>query len=227
MKDQQDNKIGDGERRPLQEVSDKHWALVCRTVGRLFQEGDIGPNLDDSLLGLDWSLFRPRTFPEQEGDTTLITPPEFRVYAFSALDAYVTALLDADTFYHPGGTINCTCSLRQDATGGLDMELKTDPSQANAGSRRVMIELLNSFPSLLRARKIEAKEVSYLKAGHCMKFAYPGHMVVSLSPYLRDRPLELWPSVTLSLPVSDELVTRASMITEFLRDHEAGGHVVN
>jgi hypothetical protein len=60
-----------------------------------------------------------------------------------------------------------------------------------------------------------------------MKFAYPGHMVVSLSPYLRDRPLELWPSVTLSLPVSDELVTRASMITEFLRDHEAGGHVVN
>lgn len=60
-----------------------------------------------------------------------------------------------------------------------------------------------------------------------MKFAYPGQMVVSRSSYLCNRPLELWPSVTLVLPITDKLVERAKKITEFLQSDGAGGGVAH
>ena len=230
LRDQLDNArcaISDNERRPFPRLSEEEKERVCREVARFLQAGDSAPRLDDSLLGLDWSLFHPRRFPGQEEDTTLITPPEFRSYAFSALDAYVIALLDGDPSKSPGRTLDCTCSLRQDAASRLEMELKTNPCQTNIGWRWVMVNLLNSFPKLLRARGIKANEIAYLREGNYMKFAYPGQMVVSRSSYLCNRPLELWPSVTLVLPITDELVERAKKITEFLQSDGAGGGVAH
>jgi hypothetical protein len=219
--------IADEQSRRYKRLSEEEKDRVCNAVRSLMQEGLCPPNLDDSLLGLDWSLFHPRTFPEQEHDPNFKTPPEFRFYALSALDAYATALLNTRLGAGANGMFHYTCSLKQDAAAQLQMELKTSPAQPWTGSRRVMIELLNSFPKLLKARRIEAEEVAYSHQGHRMWFTYPGKMVASRSPYLYDRPVELWPSVTLSLAASDELVTRARKITAFLLDPKAGDSITN
>lgn len=219
--------IADDQSRRYRRLSEEERERLFGAVRSLLQEGVCPPKLDDSLLCLDWSLFNPRTFPEHEHDPNYKTPPEFRVYALSALDAYVTALLD--TRLHAGGReiFHYTCSLKQDAAAQLQMELKTSPEEPWTGSRRVMIGLLNSFPRLLKARGIEAEEVAYSHEGHRMWFAYPGKMVASRSPYLYDRPVELWPSVTLRLAASDELATRARKVTAFLLDSEAGDGIAN
>jgi hypothetical protein len=192
------------------------------------EEGFSQPKLEDSLIGLDWSLFHPRTFPDHENDITFKRPPEFTMYAFSALDAYVTALLGTDSANPGHGIFDYTCSLKQGAAADLHMELNCSPEQRNTGSRRLMLELLTSFPRLLEARGIETETVAYLIGpGHPMKFAYPGAMVASRSPYLCHRPAELWPAVTLSLAANNELVTRARKITAFLVDAEAEDGVPN
>jgi len=49
-----------------------------------------------------------------------------------------------------------------------------------------------------------------------MQFAYPGQMVAKASPFLRDRPDELWPQVKLSIAPTDELRIRAQDILAFL-----------
>jgi hypothetical protein len=219
--------IDDNERRLFEPLSEDGRERVPRAVASNLQAGDISPNLDDSLLGLDWSLFHARTFPGQEEDTTHRTPPEFVSYALSALDAYVIALLDGAPSNRPGTTLDCSCSLTQDATGRLQMELKTNPCQTNISWRWVMMTLLNSFPKLLRARGIKANEIAYLREGNYMKFDYPGQMVVNHSSYLCNRPLELWPCVALVLPITDELVERAKKITEFVRSDGTGGGVAH
>jgi hypothetical protein len=220
--------IADDQSRRYPRLSKEERDQMLGAVRGLMQEGLCPPNLDDSLLCLDWSLFHPRTIPEHEHNPNYKTPPEFRVYALSALDAYVTALLNTRSHARAREIFHYTCSLKQDAAAQLQMELKTSPEQPWTGSRRVMMELLNTFPRLLKARGIEAEEVAYmLGEGHRMQFAYPGKMVASVSPYLHDRPVELWPSVTLSLAASDELVTRARRVTAFLLDPEAGDRIAN
>lgn len=52
--------------------------------------------------------------------------------------------------------------------------------------------------------------------GRSIQFAYPGQMVAKALPFLRDRPDELWPQVTLSLTPTDELRIRAQDILAFL-----------
>ena len=208
--------------RPYEPLSEEGKHRVLSQVRRSLQAGFSQPKLDDSLLGLDWSLFQPRTFPGHENDTSFQTPPEFMMYALSALDAYVTALLGTDIADRGHGIFEYTCSLKQNATAELQMELKSSPHQPNTGSRRLMLQLLHSFPRLLKARGIEADEIAYLLGpGHRMQFAYPGQMVACRSPYLCDRPAELWPTVTLSFAANDELVTRARKITAFLVDAKA------
>jgi hypothetical protein len=186
------------------------------------------PKLEDSLIGLDWSLFHARTFPDHENDILFRTPPEFMMYALSTLDAYVTALLGTDSANPGHGMFDYTCSLRQGAAADLHMVLNCSPEQRSTDSRRLMFELLTSFPRLLEARGIETGIVAYLIGpGHPMQFAYPGAMVASRSPYLCDRPAELWPAVTLSLAADDQLVTRARTITAFLMNAEAEDGVPN
>ena len=219
--------ITDDQSRRYKRLSEEEKDQVCAVVRSWLQQGLSQPELDDSMLCLDWSLFHPRTFPEHEHNPNFGTPPEFMVYALSALDAYVTAMLNTRSHARAGEMFHYTCSLKHDAAQ-LQMELMTSPEQLCWDSRGVMLELLNSFPKLLKARGIEAGEVaSTLGKGHRMQLAYPGKMVASRSPYLDDRPVELWRSVTLSLAASDELVTRARTVTAFLLDPEAGEGIAN
>ena len=82
-----------------------------------------------------------------------------------------------------------------------------------------MLELLNAFPDLLRAKGIQEDAVYYLQGEGCpMLLAYPGRMLVEVSPFLRDRPLDLWPQATLSFAPTDELVTRAKAVVEFVQN---------
>jgi hypothetical protein len=222
QQDPENSTIAEDQTRRYQPLSDEQRGRVLSAFRSWLQAGLCQPKLDDSLLGLDWSLFHPRTFPGHDNDTSFQTPPEFMSYAFSALDAYVTALLGTDIADRRHEVFEYTCSLKQDAAADLQMELKSSPHQRNTGSRSLMLMLLHSFPRLLKARGIVAEEIPYLWGpGHRMQFAYPGQMVACRSPYLCDRPAELWPTITLSFAANYELVTRARKITAFLRDAKA------
>jgi len=50
-----------------------------------------------------------------------------------------------------------------------------------------------------------------------MDFVYPGRMLAKTSQFLRDRPVELWPQVSLSLTPTVELRIRAQTILRFMR----------
>jgi hypothetical protein len=215
------------ETRRYERLSEEQKDRVLSVFRSWLQAGFSQPKLDDSLLGLDWSLFHPRTFPGHENDTSFGTPPEFMMYAFYALDAYVTALLGTDLANREHGIFDYTCSLKQDTAADLQMELRSNPGQRNTAPRRLMVQLLNSFPRLLKARGIDAEEIAYLSSGHRMQFAYPGQMVVSRSLYLCHRPAELWPAVTLRLAANYEIVTRARKITTFLVEAEGEDGVTN
>jgi hypothetical protein len=193
---------------------------VLREWKSSLEEGFCQPKIEDSMLGLDWSLFVSRDFPEHEGDTSFWNPPEFICYAYSTLDAYATAMLAAHFPRRPLGVLNFTCGLKQNkANARLQLEFVTMPERGSIDSGTAMLELLSSFPELLRSRGIEAGVVYYLEGQGCpMRLAYPGQMLPTVSPFLRDRPLDLWPLVTLSILPTEELVTRAQSIAEFVLD---------
>jgi hypothetical protein len=185
------------------------------------EEGFFAPKIEDSMLGLDRSLFVTRKFPEYTEDTRFQGPPEFVSYALSTLDAYSTAILAAHVERTPG-VLHFTCSLKQrDADSQLQLEFVTTPERGKIMPGTAMLELLHAFPDLLRAKGIQEDAIYYLQGEGCpMLLPYPGRMLVKVSPFLRDRPLDLWPQATLSIDPTDELVIRAKAVVEFVRDTE-------
>jgi hypothetical protein len=184
------------------------------------EEGFCAPKIEDSMLGLDWSLFATRSFPEHSEDTSLRNPPEFVSYALSTLDAYGTAMLAAHIERTPLGVLHFSCRLKQrEVDSQLQLEFVTTPERGKILPGTAMLELLNAFPDLLRAKGIQEDAVYYLQGEGCpMLLAYPGRMLVKVSPFLRDRPLELWPQATLSIAPTDELVIRAKAVVEFVQN---------
>ena len=199
-------------------LSDEQREATLREFKRWTEEGGCQPKMEPSLLGLDWSSFVTREFPESAGQTSFWNPPEFISYAFSALDAYATAILAAHFSYRSLGVLNFTCSLKQcGPESEMHLEFATISEQGRINPGSVMLEMLNSFPRLLQTKGIEAGAVFFMEGEGCaMQFAYPGQMVATASPFLRDRPDELWPKVTLSLTPTDELRIRAQDILAFL-----------
>lgn len=208
------------------ESSERRWPALSeeqreaslREFKRLQEEGLCQPKMEPSLLGLDWFSFVAREFPEYAKQIRFENPPEFISHGFSALDAYATAMLAAHFSYRSLGVLNFTCSLkRSDPESEMHLEFATIPEQGRINPGSVMLEMLNSFPRLLQTKGIEAGAVFFLEGERCaMQFAYPGQMVAAASPFLRDRPDELWPQVTLSLTPTDELRIRAKDIVAFL-----------
>jgi hypothetical protein len=99
----------------------------------------------------------------------------------------------------------------------MHLEFATIPERGRIDPDSVMLELLSSFPRFLQTKRIEAGAIFFLEGEGCgMQFAYPGRMVAKASPFLRDRPDERWPQVTLSLTPTDELRIRAQDILAFL-----------
>jgi len=204
--------------RPYKELSPESKDRVLSELMRWLEEGFCQPKMEPSLLGLDWSLFATREFPEYADQTSFENPPEFISYAFSALDAYATAILAAHFSYRSLGVLNFTSSLkRRGPESQMHLEFTTIPERGRINPDSVIIELLHSFPRLLQSKGIEAGAVLFLEGEGCgMEFAYPGRMMSKASPFLRDRPDDLWPQVTLSLTPTDELRIRAQDILAFL-----------
>ncbi|MGA3133776.1 MAG: hypothetical protein ABSD59_23675 [Terracidiphilus sp.] len=184
-----------------------------------FEEGCCQPKMEPSLLGLDWSSFVTRKFPEHDRQISFLNPPEFVSYGFSALDAYATAMLAANFSSESHGLLTFTCKLKQfDSECKLSLDFMTTSEQGRIDSGRIMLELLSSFPVLLHAKNIEGGAVLFLEGDGCpMKCNYPGRMISSVSPFLRNRPVDLWPQAILVLMPTVELRKRALDILSFLR----------
>jgi hypothetical protein len=199
-------------------LSEEQREASLREFKRLQEEGLCQPKMEPPLLGLDWSSFVTRDFPEYTDQTSFGNPPEFVSYAFSALDAYVTAMLAAHFSYRSLGVLKFTCSLKRTGPESeMRLQFATIPERGRINPDSVMLEMLNSFPRLLQTKGIEAGAVIFLEGEGCtMQLAYPGRMVAGASPFLRDRPDDLWPQVTLSLAPTDELRIRAQDILAFL-----------
>jgi hypothetical protein len=208
------------------ELSERRWPAlspeaqkhVIAEFKRWMKEGGCQQKMEPSLLGLDWSSFVPREFQEYADQASFENPPEFISYAFSALDAYATAMLAAHFSYRSLGILNFTCSIKRSGPESqMHLEFATIPEQGRINPDSVMLEMLSAFPRLLQTKGIEAGAVFFLEGEGCgMQFAYPGQMVAKASPFLRDRPDDLWPKVTLSLTPTDELRIRAQDILAFL-----------
>ena len=100
----------------------------------------------------------------------------------------------------------------------MSLEFATVPEKGRIDSGSMMVRILQSFPQLLEARGLEPGAVLFLAGEGCpMSFEYPGKMLVDASPFLRDRPADLWPRVTLRLTPTIELVERARAILAFQR----------
>jgi hypothetical protein len=185
------------------------------------EEGFCAPKIEESMLGLDRSLFVTRKFQGHTEGTRFQNPPEFVSYALSALDAYSTAILAAHVERTPG-VLRFSCSLKQrDADSQLQLELVTTPERGKIMPGTAMLELLNAFPDLLRAKGIQEDAIFYLQGEGCpMLLPYPGRMLVKVSPFLRDLPLDLWPQATLSIIPTDELINRAKAIVQFVQNTE-------
>jgi hypothetical protein len=187
-----------------------------------FEDGCCQPKMEPSLLGMDWSSFETRKFPGHDRQTSFLNPPEFVSCGFSALDAYATAILAANFSSESLGLLTFTCKLKQfDSECGMSLDFTTTTEQGRIDSGRIMIELLSSFPLLLRAKNIEGGAVLLLEGEGCpMKCNYPGRMIASVSPFLRDRPVDLWPQAILVLMPTVELRRRALEILSFLRSSD-------
>ncbi|MGA7257224.1 MAG: hypothetical protein WBX09_11310 [Terracidiphilus sp.] len=187
---------------------------------RSLEAGGCSPKLNPSLLGLDWELFETREFPEHANDVCFSNPPEFVSLAFSALDAYATAMLAAHLSFESLGILKFTCSLtRHEPESAMHLEFATTAEQGQIDPDSVMIELLGSFPEILQARGFKDLTVMFMEGEGClMEFAYPGNMLAEASPFLQNRPMDRWPTVTLRLAPTNELRDRAHRVLAFLRD---------
>ena len=207
-------------------LPEKHWPKLSPEVQeRVIQatlegqeKGFFQRKMEPSLLGLDWSLFISRKFQEDPVPVSLWDPPEFISCAYSALDAYATAMLAARASYSSLGDLNFTCSLkRRNYQSDLYLELATTPERGRIDPGTVILDMLRSFPVVLGTKSFDTCSVMFMEGEGCvMEFSYPGRMVLHRSPFLRDRPTYLWPQVTLSLTPTDELRIRAGRILAFL-----------
>jgi len=209
--------------RPYEKLSQASRDHIISDLELWLAEGYCQPEMEPSLLGLDWSSFVTRRFPEYGDQTSFWNPPEFIFYAFSALDVYATALLATQFSCRSLGVLNFTCNLkRHDPESQMHMEFMTTPERGRIDPSSVMLELLRSFPRFLQTKRIEAGAVSFLEGEGCrMQIAYPGRMVAKASPFLRNRPDDLWPQVTLSFAPTDEMRIRAQDIVAFLLSSDA------
>ena len=208
------------------ESSPEEKERLLRCLKEWLEEGCCQRKMEPSLLGLDWSSFETRKFPEHDGETGFRNPPEFISCGFSALDAYATAMLAAHFSSDSLGVLTFTCKLKQrDPDSSLYLEFVTTPEHGSIDSESLMCELLDSFPDLLDAKTFP---VLFLAGEGCpMACEYPGQMVARVSPFLRARPVELWPEAMLSLTPAVDLRRRAKQIVAFLRDSKATGGIPN
>ena len=174
--------------------------------------------LSPPLIDLDWEACKTRRFDDFEPKENYMTPPEFVAYAFQAMDAYVAVIAVACLDEETEGVLTATCSLKQAPDGRLALELVSRLNDALLPvSQMTMVDLLDTFPKVLRGQGIDLETVFFLPGAGCaMSFEYPGQMQLSKTRYL-DRPNDLWPEATMNVEISPELKARAKKIVDFTR----------
>jgi hypothetical protein len=194
-----------------------------------FDEGNCQKELQPSLLGLDWSSFLTRKFTENPNDSRFWNPPEFIYYGFSTLDAYATAMLAAHFATDSLGELTFKCKLFEPDPGrGLQLRFETVPEHGRIDSDQIMLELLNSLRSVIQSKGIEVGVVLFLEGDGCpMSCEYPGRIKSSVSRFLKDRSLDLWPETTLTLVPTNELRMRARQVMDFLHDSNSASGELN
>jgi hypothetical protein len=205
--------------RPYARLTEEEKSRVLLTFKQMLQQGFCRPQLDCSLLGFDWSLFSARSFPEHAEDPAFLNPPEFLALGFSTLDAYVTAVLGAHLKHGDFGEMTFSCRLNKEkAKPKLRLEFATVSERRKPFPKSVDSELRKSFPELLQVKRLEA-EVCEVAANACrVVIAYPGKMIAERCPFLRNRPLDLWPEVRFKVLPTEELVARARDMVTFASD---------
>ncbi len=127
------------------------------------------------------------------------------------------------------GVLKFRCRLTPPAAESpMYLEFATIPEHGRIDPASIMMKLLRSFPELLRTKGMKESAVMFLDGEGClMQFKYPGRTLPHVSQFLRDRPVDLWPEVTLCLQPTNELRRRAQDILAFLRDSDTIDGIVN
>ena len=210
----------DSSPRKYSVLSPEEKSSIFKDFRLWLQQGCCDRKIDDSLLGLDWSLFDIRELPDSYDQVNRWTPPEFKSFAYSTLDAYVAAVLASHASPGTMGVLCFTCSLKPgDVDMGMLLEFVTKAEKGGLDSESLTIRMLESFPEFLEARGLKPGTVLFLEGEGCpMSLKYPGQMLAHVSPFLRDRPADLWPQITLRLVPTVELVERARTVLAFRRE---------
>lgn len=112
------------------ELTPEQRESVIREFRKSLNEGVSAPKLNPSLLGLDWDLFETGGLAEYANEPCFGNPPEFVSLAFSALDAYATAVLAAHLSFESLGSLKFTCSLtRHEPNSPMHLEFATTVEQ--------------------------------------------------------------------------------------------------
>lgn len=212
------------ERRPYEPLSPEGKERVLRYVKQTQDAGGIQPNLAPSLLGLDWFDFETRKFPESYDLTSFHNPGEFVILAFSALDAYAVSILAADFSFPSLGALDLTCSLkRRNPASAMHLEFLTKPERGRMDATLSAVDLADCFTEALHARGLKVSCLRLQPQGCLLEIAYPGLMIADRSPYLRNRPVDLWPQATLHLQPTEALRLQARALVSFLQMPPVGG----
>ena len=181
------------------------------------EAGNCSPYLGTSLLGLDWSCFVTREFPARAGSSAWMNPPEFVYYAHSILDVVATLMIRPRFSVPPHEHLKFSCSLnRKDSEDSLYLELEVTREGREINLDSGLIALMFILPDILLDKKLAIGDVGFQPGHRCvMHLAYPGQMMAAASPYFENRPVDLWPQVTLNLSPTRELRERAAVVMDF------------
>jgi hypothetical protein len=217
------------ERSP--KLTSEQLEAVLSEVKRSMEEGYLSPKLEPSLLGLDWDCFSTQEFSESATRQEWRNPPEFVPIGFSILDAYTAAILSSGFEFEPEELVSFRCRLtRFMLDGPTRIELRMKADRWPLATYDHHNEIHTAFRDLLGARGFDEARTQFLwqeGPGCPLSVSYPGNLVSQKSPLLRDRPVEEWPRASLTIPVTNELRSRARDVLAFLRSSPGADAVAN
>jgi hypothetical protein len=126
------------------------------------------------------------------------------------------------------GALELICSLkRENASSPMHLEFRTVAQRSCLEAPSDAEAVVRSFAEALHARGIMKEPTLYTRArDYFVELAYPGVMIADVSPYLSNRPVDLWPQATLHLLPTEELCRSARQLVMLLQlpPFEGGPH---
>lgn len=189
---------------------------VIQQVKISLQEGECMPKLEPSLLGLKWEDLLDSGKESQGRRYARRDPPEFISIGLKTLDAYIISVLAAHFSFEELGFLDFRCYLIPNDDGGMNLRYEVIPQHGRIEPDRITVEMLHSFPLLLRSLGCNVT-VYFLEGEFCpMSFAYPGQMRRECATTLNDRQDDSWPVIPVRIVPTPTLRRRAQQILDFL-----------